>query len=132
MVELTVPVLTVSEANTSEHWTKGSKRHKMQKGIVKLHFLKVRDHVKLPCNIHMIRLAPRKMDYDNLTISLKWVLDSLCEEITGNYVAGRADGDKRISVTYDQTTSKEYGVKIIFDCNPYHFPGFVPDDQRKQ
>jgi hypothetical protein len=60
------------------------------------------------------------MDFDNLTISLKWIVDVLCEELTGNYIAGQADADERISISYDQQPSKEYGVKIIFDCNHHH------------
>jgi len=119
-VILTVPLITISEANTSEHWTKKSARHKKQKNIVRLHYLKVKEHISLPCNMNVIRLAPRKLDFDNLTISLKWIVDCLCEELTGNYIAGRADADPRISITYDQEASKEYGVKIIFDCNPNH------------
>jgi hypothetical protein len=119
-VYLIVPLITISEANTSEHWTKKSARHKKQKQIIKLHYMKVKEHLSLPCHMQIIRLAPRKMDFDNLTISLKWIVDSLCEELTGNYIAGRADADERISISYDQETTKNYGVKIIFDCNHYH------------
>lgn len=120
-VELIVPLITISEANISEHWTKKSARHKRQKQIIKAYYLMIKEPISLPCNMTLIRLAPRRLDFDNLTISLKWICDSLCEELTGNYVPGRADGDERIHITYDQEISKEYGVKIIFDCNPYHF-----------
>lgn len=120
-VELTLPILTISEANTSEHWSKASTRHKKQKQILKLYYLQVKEQITLPVNITLIRLAPRKLDYDNMTISMKWILDSLCEELTGNYVAGRADSDERINVSYEQEKSREYGIRIIFDCNPYHF-----------
>lgn len=123
-VELIVPLATVSEANTAEHWTKSSARHKKQKGIIKLHYLQVKQHVSLPCHMHIVRLAPRRLDYDNLVISNKYLVDSLCEELTGNYIPGQADSDPRITISYDQEKSKEYGVKILFDCNPYHIKPF--------
>jgi hypothetical protein len=117
------PIITISEANTHEHWSKSSARHKKQKSIIKLYFRAAWAKPTLPCHMHIIRLSPRKLDYDNLTVSLKWIVDSLCEELTGDYQPGRADSDERISITYDQETSKEYGVTVIFDSNPYHFPG---------
>jgi hypothetical protein len=123
-ISLVVPLLTISEANTAEHWTKSSARHKKQKQIIKLHYLQVKQHVSLPCHIHIVRLAPRRLDYDNLVISNKYLVDSICEELTGNYIPGQADSDPRITISYDQEKSKEYGVKILFDCNPYHIKPF--------
>ncbi len=114
-VELIVPLITISEANTSEHWRKSAARHKRQKGIIKLHWIKIRNLVSLPCKMQLIRLAPRSLDFANLCMSLKWVEDSCAEELTGNYVPGRADGDPRIKTTFSQEKCKEYGVKIIIE-----------------
>jgi len=114
-VELIVPVITISEANNFDHWTKSAARHKKQKGIIKLYWNKIRNLVSLPCKMQLTRLAPRNLDFANLCMSLKWVEDSCAEELTGNYVPGRADGDSRLKTTFSQEKSKEYGVKITIE-----------------
>jgi hypothetical protein len=116
-IELVVPILTVSEANSREHWHKQAARHQKQKQLIKVYMLPVRSKLTLPCRVHITRLAPRKLDKrDNLPMSLKYVVDSLCEEMTGDYTPGRADSDDRIDVIYSQETSKEYGIRIKFEC----------------
>lgn len=118
---------TVSEANSSENkWVK-ARRHKLQKGKVKVamrtqptftNLPECRDYSDLtPCKIRVIvtRIAPRRLDcQDNLPCSLKWVVDSIAEELTGNYVPGRADDAEWIKWEYRQEKSKprEYAVRI--------------------
>lgn len=45
-------------------------------------------------------------------MSMKYILDACCAIITGNFKAGRADDDDRISISYDQVNSSQYAVKI--------------------
>ncbi len=69
----------------------------------------------LPCTIHVTRLAPRKLDFDNLCYSFKWIVDSICDRLIPGLERGRADGDKRIKeIKYFQEKGnvKEYSVKI--------------------
>lgn len=124
-----LPVLTVSEANggpkktfrdragkthyKGEHWTDKHKRHKKQKGLVSLMLRKYRKDYKLPCLITLTRFAPNKLDrFDNLPMSLKWILDSVCAEITGDFRPGRADDNEEIDVRYRQEIHEKYGVFI--------------------
>jgi len=128
-LEITMPIVTVSEANggvkishirngkkcyKSEHWTDKHRRHKLQKGSVALWLRPHRQHVSLPCTIKLTRYAPDKLDrFDNLPMSLKWVLDAVCEVITNDYRPGRADAHEGIvDVQYQQEISNAYGVKI--------------------
>jgi HrpA-like RNA helicase len=112
---LTLPVRTVSEANNFEHWTKKHKRHTMQRQAVTLLLKPHRDKIKLPCHIKLTRVAPRKLDrWDNLPISMKYILDACCAIITGDYRPGRADDDERITVSYDQQTNSNYSVILEF------------------
>ena len=128
-VEITMPIITVSEANggvkksyirngktcyKSEHWTDKHRRHKLQKGTVALSLRPHRGHVTLPCKIKLTRYAPDKLDrFDNLPMSMKWILDAVCEVITGDYRPGRADSHEGIlDVTYSQEASNAYGVKV--------------------
>jgi hypothetical protein len=48
--------------------------------------------------------------FDNLPMSFKYIVDAVCAIITGNYVAGKADSDERISISCDQVKSKVYGI----------------------
>lgn len=128
-IEITLPIVTVSEANggvkisyirngkrcyKSEHWSDQHRRHRLQKGTVALSLNPHRNHVSMPCVIKLTRYAPDKLDrYDNLPMSMKWVLDAVCEVITGDYRPGRADANEGIrDVTYAQEISSAYGVKV--------------------
>jgi hypothetical protein len=104
----------VSEANTSEHWLKRSKRHKKQKGYVNIFFNQYKHLVELPVSIIMCRISPRTLDFDNLVYSLKWVRDALAEGLIQGLAPGRADEDDRITWVYAQEKGnpKEYAVRI--------------------
>lgn len=134
-IEFTLPILTVSEANggtkkvykkdgktcyKGEHWSEKDRRHVLQKGEVALNLNQHKKFLKMPCKIYLTRYAPDKLDrYDNLPMSLKWVLDAVCEIITGDYRPGRADAHEGIlDVKYSQTESSEYGVKIRIESIP--------------
>jgi hypothetical protein len=114
-VVICLPLVTISEANRSEHWSKSNERHQLQKRIVASILNPVKDRIKLPCHIKLTRLAPRKLDKtDNLPTSMKYVIDACCAIITGDFRPGRADDDKRITISCDQKSSKEYGVEVEF------------------
>lgn len=130
-VEIIIPVVTVSEANggpkktfrrqgktyyKGEHWTDKHKRHKKQKGTVFMMLRKFSNHIRLPCVITLTRYAPTKLDrFDNLPMSLKWILDACCAVATGDYRPGRADDSEEIDVIYKQVMHSEYWVKIRID-----------------
>jgi hypothetical protein len=115
IVSWQLPIKTASEANSSEHWTKKAKRHRLQKKWVKAAYHCDRPPITLPVHVVLTRLAPRRLDcQDNLPCSLKYIVDAIAEELTGNYVPGRADDDRRITWEYKQEKGKpkEYAVKI--------------------
>ena len=113
-VILDLPIKTVSEANCFEPWQKKHGRHKDQQRIVALSLNPLRDKIKLPCKIMLTRLAPHELDvFDNLPMSLKYIVDAICAIITGEYRAGKADSDKRISIACGQIVSKEYEMEVV-------------------
>jgi hypothetical protein len=114
-VVLDLPLQTVSEANCFEHWTAKNARHKHQRRVVALALKPLCDKIKLPCKIHLTRVAPNELDaFENLPMSFKYIVDAVCAIITGDYRPGRADSDKRITLSCDQIKSAEYGVRISF------------------
>lgn len=132
-LEITLPIVTVSEANggkkktirrggkkiyKAEHWSDKHSRHKKQKGAVVLMLNPHKKMFRLPCHITLTRYAPNKLDrHDNLPMSMKWILDSVCAMVTRDFRPGRADDDERITVSYAQFIHSEYGVKIHLNFN---------------
>ena len=111
----TIPIKTISEANTREHWAKRSKRHSMQKMAVTSFLRADSPDIKPPCNIKLTRIAPRKLDtWDNLPMSFKYIVDSICEYIHPGKAIGRADDDPNIKIEYAQEKGapKEYSIRI--------------------
>lgn len=115
-VELILPLRTVSEANCFEPWQKKHKRHKAQKKAAFFAILEFKHLIKLPCRLTYVRYAPKLLDkHDNLPISMKYLNDQICAEITNDHRPGRADDNELIEIKYDQVKSKVYGVKIIIE-----------------
>ena len=126
--EWTIRLKTVSEANSSEHWTAKAKRHKSQQHFVRLLYETHIKDVGLPCTITLTRLSPRQLDDDNLVTSMKYIRDELSEcilpELRKTYVTrkghlafikGRADSDPRIRWKYDQKKSPMLEIKITIE-----------------
>jgi hypothetical protein len=113
VIEIILPLRTVSEANCFEPWQKKHKRHKAQKRAVIFSIMTVKSLIKTPCTIRITRFAPKMLDaHDNLRISVKYILDQVCAEILNDFRPGRADGYEGFKFEYDQVKSKEYAVKI--------------------
>lgn len=111
--EFLIPIRTISEANTSEHWSKKSVRKKKQAYWVRI-FMKG-SSAQPPCHIKLTRIAPRRLDDDNNTMALKYVRDAIADQINPGLAPGRADDSCHgITWEYDQEKGipKSYGVKI--------------------
>lgn len=117
-IRFTLPIETVSESNVSHHWQKRAARHKVQKKYVELYFNIVKKYFRLPCKVTMKRFGKRLLDADdNLRVSLKWIKDAIAEQLTGDFVPGRADGASNIYWHYEQEQSPCYYVQITLDFN---------------
>jgi len=108
-----LPIRTVSEANSFERWQVKYSRHQAQKREVSAALIPHRGLFRLPCRIFLTRFAPESLDkFDNLPMSFKYIVDCICAIITGEYRAGKADSDDRISIACDQVKSEAYGIRI--------------------
>ena len=100
----------VSEANARGHWAGGHARAKAQKAQVLGEWLRVmRPVVSPPCTVTITRIAPRRMDCDNLQRAAKAVRDAAAE-----HIVQADDGDERITWDYKQVKgkAKTYAVSI--------------------
>jgi hypothetical protein len=109
-----IPIRVVSEANSREHWHKKARRHHDQKIAVANYYDSLPIKPTLPCHVSLIRVAPRKLDFDNLVSAFKYIRDAISEKLTGDPRAGRSDDDPRIEWSYKQQSggSKIYAIKI--------------------
>lgn len=102
-----IPVKTVSEANSSEHWVKKANRHKIQKWVVKKVFKDNDFKFQLPVVITLTRIAPNFLDKeDNLPMSQKYIKDYIADQLIPGKAPGRADDSKEITWKYDQKKGK--------------------------
>jgi hypothetical protein len=120
-IEVEIPIRTVSEANSSEHWTKKHARKKQQRKICTFYLKstsRVSEKIELPCLITLTRISPRFLDTgDNLPCSFKHMRDVIAELITGDTRPGLADSDDRLTWEYKQEKGKpkQYGIRITFE-----------------
>jgi hypothetical protein len=108
-----IPIRLVSESNTREHWAKKSKRHKMQKLLVRA-FLNQHDLGNPPYIVKLTRFAPRPFDSDNNQSCFKWIRDACSEVLLSCNIPGQADNDNRIQwhYAYEKTKDKEHFLTI--------------------
>lgn len=114
LIEFTVPIRTISEANSSEHWRKRWKRHQWQTLILKSYLKAKCSSVNLPIKIIITRIAPRPLDFDNLAMSVKFIRDQLAAFFIPGQQMGRADNDPRLYFEYMQNKGipKQYAIRI--------------------
>lgn len=104
----TLPLRIVSVANCREHWAVKAKRTKAHRLAALA--LSV-SGFPLPCVVWLTRLAPRKLDDDNLVAAFKALRDGIADRL------GVADNDERVTFRYAQVKSgpKQYGVTVLVE-----------------
>ena len=113
MIEVFLPVRTCSEANLREHWAKRARRVRKQRQAARLLVRAANNRADIsalsgPITVTLTRLAPRGLDSDNLSSSLKAVRDGVADAL------GIDDGCSRIEWRYTQRKGqpREYAVLV--------------------
>lgn len=107
---LTAPIRTVSEANQRNAWgtrKRASSQRQTLGMILRTHTFKP-GSLATPLALRFVRIAPRRLDSDNLARAMKALRDELCRWL------GYDDGDERLTFTYDQERGrpKVYAVRL--------------------
>lgn len=115
MIERTLPIRTVSEANRRGHWGKAARRAAVQRYAVKLAFQPaiLAGKWTLPVRVTIVRIAPRALDgHDNLRAALKACADGITDAL--GLKSDRATG---LTFEYGQERGapKTYGVRITLE-----------------
>lgn len=108
---ITIPIRTVSEMNTREHWAKRRTRKVSQQAAVIACCRLALRGVALPCEVTFVRIRPPRgkvMDPDNYASSWKHTQDAVAK------LLGVDDGDAaRVSWIYGaQERGTDYAVRI--------------------
>ena len=104
MIELVLPLKTVSEANSHQHWRirqKRAKAHRNAAVVIPLHGMP-----SLPVVVTLTRLSPGTLDSDNLPTSLKHVRDGIADRY------GVKDNHPDIRWDYGQERAKGYALRV--------------------
>lgn len=110
--------IKLQSPNHKSHWAKKYQLDKKHKQLIAA-CCKDLTKVGLPCEIQLIRMAPRPYDYDNMVTSMKACRDQIASMLIPNMAPGRADGDSRIKFVYlqEKASKNEHHLKIIAQKN---------------
>ncbi len=126
MIRWEIPLKTISEGNTSEHWSTSSRRHKQQQFFIRLLFNQDHETIALPCEVTLTRISSRMLDSEeNLPMAFKWIKDEIGANLfpekvvtykkkNGSYAKnkGHADSDPQVTWKYAQEKGKIQGIRI--------------------
>lgn len=110
-IEFTVPIRTISEANSRDHWRVKNARKKAQQEevAIAMHNALRGNNIALPCSVRMIRYGQNALDTDNLAGSFKHTQDMIARKLNVD------DGDaSKVTWLYEQqpTGTRNYFVRV--------------------
>ena len=106
MKTFTIPIRTVSTLNLREHWRTRAKRAKEHRGISYAYAHWYKKELHLARMVRLVRVAPRKLDDDNLAASAKSLVDGIAD------AAGLNDREMRWEYAQERGRPREYAVRV--------------------
>lgn len=107
---MTIPVRTVSEANSHEHWRARQRRAKEQRGLALLVCRGLGAPPTPPLTITLTRASPRSLDSDNLAGSQKAVRDGIADWLG----LPKHDGHPGLTWVYEQRRGPGCVTEVTF------------------
>ena len=108
-----IPIRLESYGNSNEHWRKKVKRKKFHNELLDIFICNSCIFVKPPCRIILTRVAPRRLDEDNLAFAFKNILDKIGKKLMPHKKIGHADGSGLLKIEYRQEKGAVREYKII-------------------
>lgn len=107
---LVVPIRLVTESNAKEHWRTRHQRARRQRHAVAWAWRGAGwPRGRKPAAVKLTRMAPRRLDPDNLVSSAKHVIDEIA------YLCGFNDRDSSVQWAFAQEKSCLYELRIEVD-----------------
>lgn len=109
-MQIELPIRIESVANKREHWGAKARRTKVHRNAALA--IPAWTLPSLPCTVILTRVAPRKLDGDNLQSGFKALRDGIADRL------GIADNDPRVRWQYRQAKGKpkEYAARVEFQA----------------
>lgn len=111
MMHWTIHIRTVSLTNQREHWTKRHRRAAEQRFVVGA-IIGNRIRGLVPCEVILTRIAPKRLDDDNLQGALKSVRDQIAQCL------GVDDRDPRVGWNYFQKHGAALEHAVVISVLP--------------
>ena len=107
-IKAELPIRTQSEANSREHWRPKAKQARIQRAAAAMVIKPLIKDVPENIVVTLTRIAPCKLDTDNLARSFKAIRDGVADAL------GIDDGSERITWLYAQRKGgvREYAVLV--------------------
>ena len=113
MKPIYLPIVLVSEANARGHWSTKSPRVQNQRLAARLAVADLlrRAQPQMPVVVTLTRIAPRKLDDDNLRSAFKAVRDGVADALGVN------DGGKQVTWAYrdERRATRERAIEIVLE-----------------
>lgn len=116
-VQIEIPVTIVSEMNRRDGWRARKRRFDAQ--VMALHYAWTSERtrnpvtlaqlVTLPVSVLLTRIAPQRMDDDNLRSGWKGLRDYIASRLE------RDDADPSIRWDYDQEKGRGYAARVVIE-----------------
>ena len=110
VISVTLPIKIVSEANLRQHWRKAGARKRLHRQTARLTLQQYARpmHEDVTITVTLTRVAPRKLDDDNLSSGFKAARDGVADWL------GIDDGSPRIRWQYAQERGRagEYAARV--------------------
>lgn len=108
MINVDIPIRTVSVMNTREHHMARARRARLHRQSAHWAMEQLRVRPAFPCTVTLTRIAPRELDGDNLQSALKAARDGVADWL------GLDDRDARVTWNYGQRKgpAKQYSVEV--------------------
>lgn len=108
MIEAHIPIRIISVANIRSHWSVKARLTKLHRTTARVHMQGLCSPPKGPMTIVLTRLAPRKLDTDNLASGFKATRDGIADWL------GIDDGHPDLDWQYRQRNAgpKVYAVEV--------------------
>ena len=111
-IKADIPI-RLESLNKKVHWAEAARQTKAQKTSVRMIMQSALKNIDPPCQVTLIRVAPRTFDEDNLIGSFKAIRDEIADMLIPGLAPGRADSCPDIKWIYKQQKAvKEYSVVI--------------------
>ena len=123
VIDWTLPIVTISESNVRDHWSKKAARVRAQRQHIWVQWkndveTRTENIIRSTCVVRLTRISSRSLDDDNLRGALKSCRDGIADCINPGRPPGQSDNlpGMRFEYAQEKGKPKEKAVRIQIFC----------------